>query len=94
MLLYMSSQKFGSDTAILKSWIRQRGNKIVIILNALDAKEKEKAQKNIEEDIKSNYHKADLIDNLVNKCKNENIKYKAIKDGEVVILGTGTYNRS
>ena len=34
---------------------------------------------------KSNYHKVHLIEDLVNKCKNENIKYKAIKDGEVVI---------
>ena len=34
---------------------------------------------------KSNYHKVHLIEDLVNKCKNEHIKYKAIKDGEVII---------
>lgn len=34
---------------------------------------------------KSNYHKAYLIDEIVDICKKENIKYKALKDGEVVI---------
>lgn len=34
---------------------------------------------------KSNYHKVNLINDIVNKCKNENIKFKAIKDGEVII---------
>lgn len=38
MLLYMSSQKFGNDTEILKNWIKNHNNKIVIIPNALDAK--------------------------------------------------------
>lgn len=31
------------------------------------------------------YHKVDLIDKVVQKCQNENIKYKAVKDGEVII---------
>lgn len=35
---------------------------------------------------KSMYHKANLIDDVVKKCENENIKYKAIKDGEVLII--------
>lgn len=202
MLLYMSSQKFGNDTKILKEWIEKNDNKIAIIPNALDAKGKEKIQKNLKEDIelleeigfnvtiinlknyfgnynklkeellnynaccvmggnvfilrkamelsgldiflkekmsndnylyigysagncvlsesldyldiidepisfydgsninykglgfidyiviphyKSNYHKSHLIDEVVNKCENENIKYKAISDGEVLI---------
>lgn len=34
---------------------------------------------------KSNYHKIEFINNLVEKCKKENIKYKAIQDGEVLI---------
>ena len=34
---------------------------------------------------KSNYHKAYLIDEIVNQCKNEKINYKAFKDGEVTI---------
>lgn len=34
---------------------------------------------------KSNYHKAYLIDEIVDICKKENIKYKALKDGEFVI---------
>ena len=145
MFLYMSSKKFGQDTKFLKDWINQYDNKIFIIPNALDAKDEEKIQENLKEDIKlleeigfcvniidlksyfgkynelreelskynaccvmggnvkvnyegigfvdylfiphykSNYHKVHLIEDLVNKCKNENIKYKAIKDGEVVI---------
>ena len=34
---------------------------------------------------KSDYHKSHLIDELVNKCKLENIGYKALSDGEVII---------
>ena len=34
---------------------------------------------------KSNYHKSHLIDELVDKCKLENIEYKALSDGEVII---------
>lgn len=201
MLLYMSSQKFGNDTNILKDWINKHDNNIVIIPNALDAKGDEKIQKNLKEDVellqkigfnvtiidlknyfgdynklkeklsnynaccvmggnvfvlnkamnhsgfdiflkekknedflyigysagscilsknldnldtidepisfydeqnvnykglgfvdyiiiphyKSNYHKAHLIDEVVKKCKNENIDFKTIQDGEVLI---------
>ena len=202
MFLYMSSKKFGQDTKFLKDWINQHDNKIFIIPNALDAKDEEKIQENLKDDIKlleeigfyvsiidlklyfgkynelreelskynaccvmggnvfilrkamelsgfdiflkdkkssdnylyigysagscvlsdnleylktidkpitfynqtkvnyegigfvdylfiphykSNYHKVLLIEDLVNKCKNEHIKYKAIKNGEVVI---------
>lgn len=34
---------------------------------------------------KSDYHKSYLIDEVVEKCKEKNIKYKAISDGEVII---------
>jgi dipeptidase E len=34
---------------------------------------------------KSNYHKANLILEAVEKCKNENIEFKTIQDGEVLI---------
>lgn len=34
---------------------------------------------------KSDYHKSYLIDEIVEKCKKENIKYKAFSDGEVII---------
>ena len=202
MLLYMSSQKFGNDTTILKKWINENDNKIAIIPNALDAKGEDKIRKNLKEDIeilerigfnvkiidlknyfgkyneikaelseynaccvmggnvfvlnkamnlsgfdiflkkkknddgflyigysagscvlsenlkqldivdepikfydeqsvnykglgfidyifiphyKSNYHKIEFINNLVEKCMKENIKYKAIQDGEVLI---------
>lgn len=34
---------------------------------------------------KSDYHKVHLIEEVVNKCKRDNINYKTIKDGEVII---------
>lgn len=34
---------------------------------------------------KSNYHKAYLIDEIVNICEKDNIEYKAFRDGEVII---------
>ena len=40
---------------------------------------------------KSNYHKAHLIDEIVNTCEKDNIKYKAFTDGNVIIENT---NRS
>lgn len=52
MLLYLSSQKFGSDINVLKKWIETHNNKILLIFNALDAKVKEKIDSNIEEDTK------------------------------------------
>lgn len=202
MILYLSSKKFGNNEKFLKDWISNHNNKILLISNALDIKEKEKVDKNIKEDInllekigfkvdtidlkkyfdkhdelekickkynslcviggnvfvlraamkysgfdrylkkiskddnylylsysagsvvlskkidmfkivdepidfynkkeiieeglnlidylfiphyKSNYHKAYLIDEIVNNCKNNNIKYKAFKDGEYII---------
>lgn len=37
---------------------------------------------------KSNYHKAYLIDEIVDTCKKDKIKYKAFRDGEVIIEDT------
>ncbi len=34
---------------------------------------------------KSNYHKVHLIEKVVERCKKDNINYKAVKDGEVII---------
>ena len=34
---------------------------------------------------KSNYHKAYLVDELVNRCEEEKIKYKTFRDGETII---------
>jgi len=34
---------------------------------------------------KSGYHKAYLIDEVVNTCQKENIEYKALNDGEIII---------
>ena len=34
---------------------------------------------------KSNYHKAYLIDEIVDTCKKDNIEYKAFRDGEAII---------
>lgn len=33
----------------------------------------------------SNYHKVHLIEEVVERCKENNINYKAVKDGEVII---------
>lgn len=35
---------------------------------------------------KSNYHKAYLIDEVVLKCEKENINYKVLMDGDVLII--------
>ena len=40
---------------------------------------------------KSNYHKAHLIDEIVNTCEKDNVEYKAFTDGNVIIENT---NRS
>ena len=34
---------------------------------------------------KSDYHKSDLIEEVVNICQRGNVKYKALSDGEVII---------
>lgn len=52
MKLYMSSQKFGNKIDVLKNWINEHDNKILLIFNALDAKEKKKIEFNIKEDTK------------------------------------------
>ena len=51
MILYLSSQKFGNNYLYLKEWIKNHDNKLLLIFNALDAKGKEKINKNINEDI-------------------------------------------
>ena len=52
MLLYLSSYKLGNRISYLKAWIKENGNKILLIANARDAKvqnelEKEKIEQNI-----------------------------------------------
>ncbi len=39
MQLYMSSQKFGDKIDRLKKWMKEHDNKILLIFNALDAKD-------------------------------------------------------
>lgn len=51
MILYLSSQKFGTDTTFLKEWIIEHDNKLLLIFNALDAKGKEKINNNVNDDI-------------------------------------------
>ena len=48
MILYISSKKFGSKTDFLKNWINNNNNRILLIANALDAKDKIKIENNIE----------------------------------------------
>ena len=52
MLLYLSSQKFGNKTNLLKNWIKEHDNKILLVFNAMDAKGAEKVENNIKEDRK------------------------------------------
>lgn len=52
MLLYLSSQKFGNKTNLLKNWIKEYDNKILLVFNAMDAKGAEKVENNIKEDRK------------------------------------------
>ena len=52
MILYISSKKFGSKTDFLKNWINNNNNRILLIANALDAKDKIKIEINIENDKK------------------------------------------
>lgn len=46
----MSSQKFGNEIEVLRNWINEHNNKILLISNALDAKEKRKIEFNVKED--------------------------------------------
>lgn len=96
MLLYLSSQKFGNNTSVLKEWILNHNNKILLIFNALDAKSKEKIDNNVQEDIKLleeigfEVKVVDLREYFedVEKLKNDFIKYNAycIMGGNVFIL--------
>lgn len=52
MILYISSKQFGSKTDFLKNWINNNNNRILLIANALDAKDKIKIENNIENDKK------------------------------------------
>lgn len=96
MLLYMSSQKFGNDTKILKDWINKHNNKIAIIPNALDTKGEEKIQKNLKEDIELLQKigfRVSVIDlknyfSKYNELKEELLKYDAccVMGGNVFVL--------
>lgn len=50
MILYISSKYFGNNTNFLKNWIKENNNKILLIPNALDAKDVVKIKNNIEND--------------------------------------------
>lgn len=52
MLLYLSSQKLGNRVDVLKKWIKEHDNKILLIFNALDAKGQDVINKNVSEDKK------------------------------------------
>lgn len=52
MILYISSKQFGAKTDFLKNWINNNNNRILLIANALDAKDKIKIENNIENDKK------------------------------------------
>lgn len=96
MVLYLSSQKFGNNVKFLKKWIENHNKKILLIFNALDAKEKEKIEFNIKEDtellqeIGFNVKLVDLKDYFQNNKKlNQDFnKYSAccVMGGNVFVL--------
>lgn len=96
MKLYMSSQKLGNEIDVLKKWINEHNNKILLIFNALDAKSKEKIEFNIKEDKKLlqeigfEVKLVDLKDYFEDnkKLNNDFIKYNAccVMGGNVFVL--------
>ena len=52
MILYISSKQFGCQTDFLKNWITKNNNRVLLIANALDAKDEMKIKNNIENDKK------------------------------------------
>lgn len=52
MLLYLSSQKLGNRVDVLKKWIKEHDNKIILIFNALDVKGQDVIDRNVSEDKK------------------------------------------
>lgn len=54
MLLYLSSYKLGNEIEVLKNWIKEHGNKIVLIANSRDwSPESEEKEASIERDCAS-----------------------------------------
>lgn len=94
MILYLSSQKLGNKTEILKDWIEKHDNKIVLIFNALDAKTEEKIASNIKEDTKLlqeigfDVTVIDLKDYFDNK---EKLKEKLINYNACLIMGGNVF---
>lgn len=94
MILYLSSQKLGNKTEILKEWIEKHENKIVLIFNALDAKPEEKVASNIKEDtallqeIGFDVTVIDLKDYFNNK---EKLKEKLINYNACLIMGGNVF---
>lgn len=96
MILYLSSQKLGNKTEILKKWIDKNDNKILLVFNALDTKPEEKVASNIKEDtillqeIGFNVTVIDLKDyfNKKEKLKEKLRNYNAclIMGGNVFVL--------
>ena len=96
MILYLSSKQFGHNEDFLKNWIKKYNNKILLILNALDAKGKEKINNNVNEDkillekIGFDVKIIDLKDYFGknNQLKDEVLKYNAfcIMGGNVFVL--------
>ncbi len=92
----MSSQKFGDKIDRLKKWMKEHDNKILLIFNALDAKDEAKINFNIKEDIKLlqeigfNVEVVDLKEYFENnkKLREDFIQYNAccIMGGNVFVL--------
>lgn len=95
MLLYLSSYKLGNKTEILKKWIQENGNTIVIIANSRDwspnTQEKEESiKRNITElqELGFNVVRVDLRNYFGNKA---NLKEDLKQFNAFYVIGGNTY---
>lgn len=94
MILYLSSQKFGNNISLLKDWIEDHNNKLLLIFNALDAKSEEKINNNINEDInllKQIGFDIKVIDLKDYFGKQEDLKNEFIKYSTYCVMGGNVF---
>lgn len=94
MLLYLSSQKFGDKTEILKKWINEHDNKILLVFNALDAKGEEKIKTNVIEDkklLEKIGFEVEILDLKEYFNSNEKLKEKIINYNACCLMGGNVF---
>ncbi len=94
MLLYLSSQKFGNKINLLKNWIKEHDNKILLVFNAMDAKDAEKVENNIKEDrklLEEIGFEVTILDLKEYFENNEKLKEKFMKYNTCCIMGGNVF---